>query len=134
MSDIRYGAVFGYTEKQIEANWLWLWNKYILAPVSVLQEEDDYDDFVYLENRVELRQLASNELNENPKLERLQRTLVDQFRDKNSRGIIFAKTREITRCLYDWVHTNPELRHAKIRAANLVGAGNGATHMTQVGP
>lgn len=94
----------------------------------------DHDDLVYLENRVELRQLASNELNENPKLEQLQRTLVNQFQDKNSRGIIFAKTREITRCLYNWVSANPELKRAKIRAANLVGAGNGATHMTQVGP
>lgn len=82
---------------------------------------------------MELKQLASNSSNENPKLEQLQRTLVDQFQNKDSRGIIFAKTREITRCLYDWVCTNPELQRAKIRAANLVGAGTGATHMTQVG-
>lgn len=94
---------------------------------------DDDDDLVYLENRVELMQLASDAVNENPKLDRLQRTLLDQFQNKDSRGIIFAKTREITRCLYDWVRTNPELRRAKIRSANLVGAGTGATHMTQVG-
>lgn len=81
---------------------------------------------------MELKQLTSDPFNDNPKLKRLQRTLLDQFQDKDSRGIIFAKTREITRCLYDWVYANPELRRAKIRAANLVGAGTGATHMTQV--
>lgn len=101
---------------------------------STLSADDHDDDLVYLENKVELLQLASEASNENPKLERLQRTLVDQFKDENSRGIIFAKTREITRCLYDWVRTNPELRRANIRAANLVGAGTGATHMTQVRP
>lgn len=81
---------------------------------------------------MELSELASNKAYENPKLEQLQLTLLDQFQDKDSRGIIFAKTREITRCLYDWVGTNPKLQRAKIRAANLVGAGTGATHMTQV--
>ncbi|MCI4384914.1 hypothetical protein PGIGA_G00044280 [Pangasianodon gigas] len=98
---------------------------------NVLDLTDEFLTGLFNENRVELRQLASNASNENPKLERLQRTLVDQFQDLNSRGIIFAKTREITRCLYDWVRTNPELQRAEIRAANLVGAGTGASHMTQ---
>ncbi|NP_001265738.1 probable ATP-dependent RNA helicase DHX58 [Ictalurus punctatus] len=98
---------------------------------NVLDITDEFLTGLFNENKVELLQLASEASNENPKLERLQRTLVDQFKDENSRGIIFAKTREITRCLYDWVRTNPELRRANIRAANLVGAGTGATHMTQ---
>ncbi|TSK28011.1 putative ATP-dependent RNA helicase DHX58 [Bagarius yarrelli] len=98
---------------------------------NVFDFADEYLTALFKENKVELMQLASSELNENPKLERLQRTLLEQFQDKSSRGIIFVKTREITRCLYDWVCTNPELRRAKIRAANLVGAGNGVTHMTQ---
>ncbi|XP_053471371.1 probable ATP-dependent RNA helicase DHX58 [Ictalurus furcatus] len=98
---------------------------------NVLDITDEFLTGLFNENKVELLQLASEASNENPKLKRLQRTLVDQFKDENSRGIIFAKTREITRCLYDWVRTNPELRRANIRAANLVGAGTGATHMTQ---
>lgn len=98
---------------------------------NVLDITDEFLTGLFNENKVELMQLASEASYENPKLERLQRTLVDQFRDKDSRGIIFAKTREITRCLYDWVCTNPELRRANIRAANLVGAGTGATYMTQ---
>ncbi|KAF4092896.1 hypothetical protein AMELA_G00027430 [Ameiurus melas] len=98
---------------------------------NVLDITDEFLTGLFNENKVELMQLASEASYENPKLERLQRTLVDQFRDKDSRGIIFAKTREITRCLYDWVRTNPELRRANIRAANLVGAGTGATYMTQ---
>ncbi|KAF5903248.1 putative ATP-dependent RNA helicase DHX58, partial [Clarias magur] len=98
---------------------------------NVLDLTDEFLTGLFEENRVELMQLASNALHENPKLDRLQRTLVDQFQDESSRGIIFAKTREITRCLYDWVRTNPALRRANIQAANLVGAGTGATHMTQ---
>ncbi|KAF7697889.1 probable ATP-dependent RNA helicase DHX58 [Silurus meridionalis] len=104
---------------------------YSKETTNVLDVTDEFLTGLFNENRVELKQLASDALNENPKLERLQRTLVEQFREKNSRGIIFAKTREITRCLYDWVCANPALQRANIRAANLVGAGTGATHMTQ---
>ena len=86
------------------------------------------------ENKVELRLLAKEAQYENPKLARLQRTLVEQFQDRDSRGILFSKTREGTRCLHDWVLANPELQRANIHAAILTGAGNGANHMTQVGP
>ncbi|KAI4905895.1 hypothetical protein NFI96_013270 [Prochilodus magdalenae] len=88
---------------------------------------------VFAENKVELRLLAKEAQYENPKLARLQRTLVEQFQDRDSRGILFSKTREGTRCLYDWVRANPELQRANIRAAILTGAGNGANHMTQSG-
>ncbi|KAM9457128.1 ATP-dependent RNA helicase DHX58 [Clarias gariepinus] len=98
---------------------------------NVIDLTDEFLTGLFNENRVELMQLASNALHENPKLDRLQRTLVDQFKDESSRGILFVKTREITRCLYDWVRANPALRRANIKAANLVGAGTGASHMTQ---
>ncbi|XP_072549057.1 ATP-dependent RNA helicase DHX58 [Salminus brasiliensis] len=88
---------------------------------------------LFEENQVELRLLASDARYENPKLNQLQRTLLEQFQDRNSRGILFSKTREGTRCLYDWVCANRELQQADIRAAILTGAGNGANHMTQRG-
>ncbi|XP_026888819.1 probable ATP-dependent RNA helicase DHX58 [Electrophorus electricus] len=86
---------------------------------------------LFEENRVKLRQLSADARYENPKLAQLQRTLVAQFQDPESRGILFAKTREGTRCLYAWVCANPELQRANIRAAILTGAGTGANHMTQ---
>ncbi|KAL0197973.1 hypothetical protein M9458_006513, partial [Cirrhinus mrigala] len=82
-------------------------------------------------NRVELKQLASIAFYENPKLDRLQCTLLDEFRNKESRAILFSKTRRGTRCLYDWVNSNPELQKVNIRAGILTGAGTGANHMTQ---
>uniref|UniRef100_A0A8B9LG79 RNA helicase n=1 Tax=Astyanax mexicanus TaxID=7994 RepID=A0A8B9LG79_ASTMX len=88
---------------------------------------------LFEENHVELKLLASNAQNENPKLDQLQSTLLEQFQDENSRGILFSKTREGTRCLCDWVCANRKLKRADIRAAILTGAGNGANHMTQRG-
>ncbi|KAI2666377.1 putative ATP-dependent RNA helicase DHX58 [Labeo rohita] len=76
-----------------------------------------------LDNRVELKQLASNALYENPKLDRLQCTLLDEFCNKESRGILFSKTRRGIHCLYDWVNSNPELQKVNIKAGILTGAG-----------
>nr|WOF00804.1 DExH-box helicase 58 [Osteobrama belangeri] len=86
---------------------------------------------LFEENRVELKQLASNAHYENPKLAQLQRTLQDEFNNENSRGILFSKTRRGTRCLLDWVKSNTELQRVNIRAGILTGAGTGANHMTQ---
>uniref|UniRef100_A0A674CXM7 RNA helicase n=1 Tax=Salmo trutta TaxID=8032 RepID=A0A674CXM7_SALTR len=69
---------------------------------------------------------------ENPKMGKLQNTLLEQFdQGKPSRGILFSKTRKSTHCLYDWVSNNPALQRAGIRAAILTGAGNGINYMTQ---
>lgn len=81
---------------------------------------------------MELKQLASTPLYENPKLAKLEHTLLEQFKDQSSRGIIFSKTRRGTHCLYEWVSLNPELQRANICAGILTGAGIGANHMTQV--
>ncbi|KAK2916197.1 hypothetical protein Q8A67_000571 [Cirrhinus molitorella] len=99
----------------------------------ILDGTDIFLQGLFDENRVELKQLASNALYENPKLARLQRTLLDEFLNKNSRGILFSKTRRGTHCLFDWVNTNPELQRVNIRAGILTGAGTGANHMTQNG-
>ncbi|XP_051994856.1 ATP-dependent RNA helicase DHX58-like [Xyrauchen texanus] len=100
---------------------------------NLLDGTDFFLQGLFEENRVELWQLASNAHYENPKLARLQQTMVEQFKERESRGILFAKTRRGTRCLFDWVNSNPELRRVNIHAGILTGAGTGANHMTQRG-
>ncbi|XP_072225459.1 ATP-dependent RNA helicase DHX58 [Leuresthes tenuis] len=87
---------------------------------------------LFQENQVELKKLASNTLFENPKMGKLESTLLRQFSPSvQSRGILFCKTRKSTHCLNDWVLKNSALRSAGIKAAILTGAGNGITYMTQ---
>ncbi|KAG9342969.1 hypothetical protein JZ751_015185 [Albula glossodonta] len=96
---------------------------------------DSTDRFLFRlfqENKPELQSLAAQTKFENPKLEQLQRTLLQQFgKQKGSRGILFSKTRVSTHCLANWVSTNQTLLDAGVKAAVLTGAGNHASHMTQ---
>ncbi|KAF7668747.1 hypothetical protein LDENG_00290920 [Lucifuga dentata] len=87
---------------------------------------------LYQENQVKLKELASDSRFENPKMAKLQSILLEQFvPSEESRGILFCKTRQSTRCLHDWIHNNRDLKHAGIKADILTGAGNGINHMTQ---
>ncbi|XP_010738101.3 ATP-dependent RNA helicase DHX58 [Larimichthys crocea] len=87
---------------------------------------------LFNENEVELRKLAGTPLYENPKMSKLESTLLKQFDPSvKSRGILFSKTRKSTRCLHDWVLNNKDLQKAGIKAAVLTGAGNGISYMTQ---
>uniref|UniRef100_A0A9J7ZDT0 RNA helicase n=1 Tax=Cyprinus carpio carpio TaxID=630221 RepID=A0A9J7ZDT0_CYPCA len=99
---------------------------------KLLDGTDIFLQGLFDENRVELKQLASNDRYENPKLAQLQCTLQEEFNDENSRAVLFSKTRRGTHCLFDWVNSNPELQRVNIRAGILTGAGTGANHMTQV--
>uniref|UniRef100_A0A8C2HU09 RNA helicase n=1 Tax=Cyprinus carpio TaxID=7962 RepID=A0A8C2HU09_CYPCA len=98
---------------------------------KLLDGTDIFLQGLFDENRVELKQLASNDRYENPKLAQLQCTLQEEFNDENSRAILFSKTRRGTHCLFDWVNSNRELQRVNIRAGILTGAGTGANHMTQ---
>lgn len=85
------------------------------------------------ENLAKLRELAGNSRYENPKMSKLESTLLKQFGpDVQSRGMLFSRTRKSTHCLLDWVCTNQTLQDAGIKAAIFTGTGNGTTHMTQV--
>lgn len=87
---------------------------------------------LFQENEVELRKLANGPIGENPKMAQLERTLLEQFvSKKESRGILFSKTRRSVHCLYEWILDNGALQGAGIKAAKLLGAGNGISHMTQ---
>ncbi|CAL8302864.1 unnamed protein product [Merluccius merluccius] len=96
---------------------------------------DDTDRFLiemFTTNRRELKRQADDVRFENPKMDQLQTTLLDQFGEgKRSRGIVFCKTRISTRCLHDWVCSNPILLKANIKTAILTGAGNGNNCMSQ---
>lgn len=85
------------------------------------------------ENQVELKNFATDSRFENPKMAKLESTLLGQFGpDVQSRGILFSRTRRSTHCLLDWVQKKRTLQKAGIKAAILTGAGNGITYMTQV--
>ncbi|XP_029294424.1 ATP-dependent RNA helicase DHX58 [Cottoperca gobio] len=87
---------------------------------------------LFQENQVELEKLARDSRYENPKMGKLESTLLRQFVPSvESKGILFSKTRKSIHCLNDWVHNNEALKEAGIKAAILTGAGNGSTYMTQ---
>lgn len=87
---------------------------------------------LFQENQAELKRLSEDDQFENPKMERLQTTLLEHFGPgRSTRAILFTKTRISTRCLYDWVRCDPALQEADIRADILIGAGTGTSYMTQ---
>lgn len=98
--------------------------------------EIDGTDFflvgLFQENQMELKNLARDSRYENPKMFKLESTLLKQFGPGvRSRGILFSKTRKSVHCLHDWVLTNEALQKAGIKSAILTGAGNGIGYMTQ---
>ncbi|KAM3598276.1 uncharacterized protein V6R79_016027 [Siganus canaliculatus] len=104
---------------------------YSTKPLSIIDGTDEFLLALFQANQVELRTLAGDSRNENPKMFKLESVLLRQFGPNvESKGIIFTKTRKSTRCLHEWIHTNKDLQNAGIKAAILTGAGNGITHMT----
>lgn len=102
------------------------------SDISSIDGTDLYLEGLFAQNRVELKSLMVGPIGENPKMAKLESTLLDQFGPKkDSKGILFTKTRKSVQCLHEWILENPELQRAGIRAAKLIGAGNGLSHMTQ---
>ncbi|KAJ8364565.1 hypothetical protein SKAU_G00133960 [Synaphobranchus kaupii] len=100
-----------------------------------LDGTDVYLFSLFQEHKYQLQARTQLPEFENPKLSKLQRVLLEQFKeDAMARGILFSKTRKSIQCLYEWVSSCPEMRAAGIRAAILTGAGNLADHMSQGGP
>ncbi|XP_042322697.1 probable ATP-dependent RNA helicase DHX58 isoform X2 [Sceloporus undulatus] len=104
--------------------------------VKVLQHPAErYLVGIFGRNRAELLALAEDRRNENPNLEKLQQVLQEQFQElKESRGIIFTRTRQSAHSLHQWVKDNQALCELGIKAAVLTGAGysNQTKHMTQI--
>ncbi|XP_022064730.1 probable ATP-dependent RNA helicase DHX58 [Acanthochromis polyacanthus] len=105
---------------------------YLTKSSTAIEGTDFFLVGLFEENQVELRKLANDARFENPKMAKLESTLLKQFGpDVQSRGILFSKTRKSTHCLKDWVLKNRALQEAGIKAAILTGAGGGITYMTQ---
>ncbi|XP_048416470.1 probable ATP-dependent RNA helicase DHX58 isoform X2 [Stegostoma tigrinum] len=97
---------------------------------------DHTDEFllkVFNDYKTKLHLLALNKAYENPKLDKLEQILLRRFKDSNSRGIIFTKTRQSTHAMLGWIKSSDKLQAAGIKAESLTGAGvNSQTkHMTQ---
>ncbi|XP_054844711.1 ATP-dependent RNA helicase DHX58 isoform X1 [Eublepharis macularius] len=89
---------------------------------------------IFDRNREHLLALARDSRYENPKLDKLQQVLQDQFQaDTKSRGIVFVRTRQGAHSLCQWVQDNVHLQQQGLKAAVLTGAGysNQTKHMTQ---
>ena len=68
-------------------------------------------------NFSDLRATSYKDEPENPKLLKLQELIIDTIGDdKNSRGIIFVKTRALAKILKKWMHQTPELKHLRANA------------------
>ncbi|CAN9505403.1 unnamed protein product [Ophioblennius macclurei] len=98
---------------------------------STVDETDHFLVTLFAKNCEKLKELAMISDFENPKMAKLESTLLRQFRsDAQSKGILFSKTRKSTQYLQDWVQENAALQEAGIKSAILIGAGNGSA-MTQ---
>ncbi|XP_070779075.1 ATP-dependent RNA helicase DHX58 isoform X2 [Enoplosus armatus] len=105
---------------------------YITKVTTAIDGTDLFLVGVFQENQIELKTLARDSRYENPKMFKLESTLLKQFGpSEKSKGILFSKTRKSIHCLHDWVLTNEALQKAGIKAAILTGAGNGISYMTQ---
>nr|XP_057905769.1 probable ATP-dependent RNA helicase DHX58 [Doryrhamphus excisus] len=95
---------------------------YNIRMTTLIDSTDDFLFQLFQENQDLLEALARDLRYENPKLDRLEATLLRLFRPSaDSRGILFSKTRRSTSCLMDWVLTNASLREAGIKPAILTG-------------
>lgn len=76
--------------------------------------------FAFLDEENDLAAFSRDPLNANPKLEYLKRKILEFYRSsKDSRGIVFVKTREMTVALVSWMNETDELK--ELNPHNLVG-------------
>uniref|UniRef100_UPI00358DF329 ATP-dependent RNA helicase DHX58-like isoform X2 n=1 Tax=Myxine glutinosa TaxID=7769 RepID=UPI00358DF329 len=95
---------------------------------------DDTDNFlakVFAEHKEGLGAISPEDKCENPKLNRLQSTILSAFlNNQQSRGIVFTRTRQSAMALHEWVTYNELLKDVGVRSHHLTGAGNQVGHMT----
>ncbi|GCC22021.1 hypothetical protein chiPu_0000405 [Chiloscyllium punctatum] len=104
------------------------------VPKSKLDDTDRYLIGLFNERQKKLQILAGKIENENGKLTKLRTTILQEFsRKRNSRGIIFTKTRQNAHALHEWIEENEKFKELGIKAHYLTGAGNNSQfkHMTQ---
>nr|CDO19216.1 Melanoma Differentiation-Associated protein 5 [Chiloscyllium griseum] len=104
------------------------------VPKSKLDDTDRYLIGLFNERQEKLQMLAGKIENENGKLTKLRTTVLQEFsRKRNSRGIIFTKTRQNAHALHEWIEENEKFKELGIKAHYLTGAGSNSQfkHMTQ---
>ncbi|XP_051867639.1 interferon-induced helicase C domain-containing protein 1 isoform X2 [Pristis pectinata] len=104
------------------------------APKSKLDDTDRFLISLFNEQQATLASLAGKPQYENGKLTKLRTTILQEFTKKrNSRGIIFTKTRQNAHALHEWIEENEKFKDVGIKAHYLTGAGSNSQfkHMTQ---
>ncbi|XP_048454571.1 interferon-induced helicase C domain-containing protein 1 [Rhincodon typus] len=104
------------------------------VPKSKLDDTDRFLISLFNEQQEKLQTLAGKTEYENGKLTKLRTTILQEFsRKRNSRGIIFTKTRQNAHALHEWIEENEKFKEFEIKAHYLTGAGNNSQfkHMTQ---
>ncbi|XP_026577453.1 probable ATP-dependent RNA helicase DHX58 isoform X1 [Pseudonaja textilis] len=104
------------------------------ATKKLTQESEQYLFQLFNENRLSFLALAKDSRYENPKLDKLQQVLQDQFQElKSSRGIVFTWRRQSAYSLHEWVLGNQALCALGIKSDVLTGVGSSSQtkHMTQ---
>ncbi|NXL88731.1 IFIH1 protein, partial [Alectura lathami] len=94
----------------------------------VVSKQDETDKFLidlFHAKKKQLKELARKPEYENEKLMKLRNTLMEEFtKTKESRGIIFTKTRQSAFALFQWIMDNPKFEEVGIKAHYLIGAGH----------
>uniref|UniRef100_UPI00398F3DE4 interferon-induced helicase C domain-containing protein 1 n=1 Tax=Pristiophorus japonicus TaxID=55135 RepID=UPI00398F3DE4 len=104
------------------------------VPKSKLDDTDRFLITLFNEKQAKLHILAGKPQYENGKLTKLRTTILQEFTKKrNSRGIIFTKTRQNAHALQEWIEENEKFKDVGIKAHYLTGAGSNSQykHMTQ---
>ncbi|XP_078259938.1 interferon-induced helicase C domain-containing protein 1 [Rhinoraja longicauda] len=107
-------------------------------PKSKLDDTDKFLITLFNEQQAILESLAEKPQYENGKLAKLRTSILQEFTKKrNSRGIIFTKTRQNAHALHEWIEEMEKFKDVGIKAHYLIGAGNNSQstltvmHMTQ---
>ncbi|XP_009074247.1 PREDICTED: interferon-induced helicase C domain-containing protein 1, partial [Acanthisitta chloris] len=93
-----------------------------------VSKQDETDEFLiglFNAKKKQLKELAGKPENENEALIQLRRTLMEEFSEtRESRGIIFTKTRLSACALFQWIKDNPKFEEVGIKAHYIIGSGH----------
>ncbi|XP_061837264.1 ATP-dependent RNA helicase DHX58-like isoform X1 [Nerophis lumbriciformis] len=101
---------------------MFLMEFYRAKMTAVIDDTDRFLVKLFKENQGELQTLAKDPRYENPKMAKLEETLLRLFSQSvESRAILFSKTRRSTGCLNDWVLDSESLQKAGVKPAFVTG-------------
>ncbi|XP_059822432.1 interferon-induced helicase C domain-containing protein 1 [Hypanus sabinus] len=104
------------------------------VPKSKLDDTDKFLLSLFNDQQAKLQSLAGMPQYENGNLTKLRIAILQEFtKNRNSRGIVFTKTRQNAHALHEWIEENEKFKDVGIKAHYLTGAGSNSQfkHMTQ---